>query len=47
MTTKYISPTTRIIWVALDGMLMDSGIKNVNPQSTETYDVTDDSDNWF
>ena len=44
MTTKYISPTTRIIWLALDGMLMDSGI---NPQSTEAYDVIDDSDNWF
>lgn len=42
--TNYISPLCRIIQVSLNGMLMDS--KLYSPASPETYDTTDDSENW-
>ncbi len=49
MKSNYISPSTRVIRVSLNGMLMQSpgSVQNINPQDTESYDVTNDSDNWF
>lgn len=47
MTKNYISPSTRVIRVSLNGVLMTSGPLNSASPSNENYSVTDDSDNWF
>lgn len=47
MKKNYISPTTRVIRVSLNGVLMTSGPLNSAAPDTELYSVTDDSDNWF